>query len=477
MAALPMLAAKEKLPSGEGPSSRTSSTAKRATSASNKKRKDKDEQTEVVRSLCKTYTHTTAKLLYAFTALNDQEQQEGKATSISGAIGAGNRSMLLELVTSTLSAGMEKVVRSEDVAMRSGVVRGLRARFAPPEKKASADASTDTEGLPKDKRLKLNSSRSSLHEMQSASQTASQTASPTRSAEEASKSVPSLPALNVKLTPQTTEEEAEAEAKGKKALKPSPTVAIYERMKQWESKKEAHIRDERKKQDEKTAAEMGTTEEVKQRRQQGAWAHVQSAIRTELKADESNKLAQAEARAESEKTARTEAEEARRRQEKRAAQMAQELAESEEARLHIERQLLSTRERLAATQTKYEDVRNELSAREQREAEEREIKDILGARKFEFWPMFPNKRVLRVNDSDEFDGRVSQEFRVREESNEPGVSLLMGRSVKTQASEVQCMLFDPKVKNDLHAARWFRENGARYDSSRVRVGSEDRLRP
>lgn len=464
-----MLAAREKPPSRDDPSSRVSSAAsKRASSASSKKRKDKDEQTQVVRSLCKTYTHATAKLLYAFSALNDQEQKEGNATSVSSAIGAGNRAMLMELVTSTLSAGMEKVVRSEDVSMRSGVIRDLRARFAPPEKSATADASTDCEGLPKRPKLSR-SSASSMNSLETETPS-----SPNRTAEEASRSLPLLPALKMNAPPAKTE--AGAEAGGKKALKPGPAVAIYDRMKLWEAQKETRIRDERKKQDDKAAKEMGVTEEVKQRRKQGAWAHVQSAIRTELKAEQTNKLAVAEARVESEKTARAEAEEARKREELRAAEMAHELAESEQARLHMERQLLSTRERLAATQSKYEDVRRELSDRERREAEEREIKDILGTRSFETWPMFPNKRVLRVNDSDEFDGRVSQEFRVKEENDEPGVSLLMGRSIKTQSSEVQCILFDPKVKNDLLAARWFLDNGVRYDSSRVRVGAENRLR-
>lgn len=469
MAALPMLAAKEKPPPGDGPESRASSAAsKRASSASSKKRKDKDEQTEVVRSLCKTYTHATAKLLYAFSALNDQKQQEGKATSVSSAIGAGNRAMLMELVTSTLSAGIEKVVRSEAISMRSGVIRDLRARFAPPEKSATADASTDCEGLPKRPKLsRSNASSTNSIETETPS-------SPNRTAVEASMSLPMLRLLKTKLPP--AEAKADSEAGDKKSLKPGPAVAIYERMKLWEAQKETRIRDERKKQDDKAAKEMGVAEEVKQRRSQGAWAHVKSAIRTELKAEQTNKLAAAEARIEIEKTARAEAEEARTREKHRATEMEQELAESKQARLHMESQLLNTRERLAATQSKYEDVRKELSDRERREAEEREIKDILGTRSFEMWPMFPNKRVLRVNDSDEFDGRVSQEFRVKEENNEPGVSLLMGRSVKTQSSEVQCILFDPKVKNDLLAARWFLDNGTRYDSSRVRVGAENRLR-
>ena len=70
--------------------------------------------------------------------------------------------------------------------------------------------------------------------------------------------------------------------------------------------------------------------------------------------------------------------------------------------------------------------------------------------------MFPGRKVHRVLDSDEFDGRVSQEFRVKDsESGERGVTLLMGRVAHSSASECQAVLFDTKYHSDIEAARWF----------------------
>ena len=68
-------------------------------------------------------------------------------------------------------------------------------------------------------------------------------------------------------------------------------------------------------------------------------------------------------------------------------------------------------------------------------SEELEIRDAFGDQKLEKWPMMPTKKVLRVTASEVFDGRVSQEFRVKDtDESSKGVSLLMGRSATTTLS-------------------------------------------
>ena len=66
--------------------------------------------------------------------------------------------------------------------------------------------------------------------------------------------------------------------------------------------------------------------------------------------------------------------------------------------------------------------------------------------------------------SDQFDGRISSEFRQKDEgTDEKGVSLLMGRSAALGTSEVQCILFDPKHLSDVQAARWWEKNRRRFE--------------
>merc|ERR1719261_1235002 len=72
----------------------------------------RDEQAEVVQSLCKTYEHATQKLLYAFSALNEQSQHEDGSRNISQALATSARGALLEHLSATLAAGVEKVLRA-----------------------------------------------------------------------------------------------------------------------------------------------------------------------------------------------------------------------------------------------------------------------------------------------------------------------------------------------------------------------------
>jgi hypothetical protein len=126
-------------------------------------------------------------------------------------------------------------------------------------------------------------------------------------------------------------------------------------------------------------------------------------------------------------------------------------------------------ESLAEAQSRMEKA-EQLYARVKEQSEEQlEIAEALGARKLEVWPMLPNKKILRVLGSEEFDGRVSSEFRVKdEESLERGVSLLMGRCSATHTHEVQCVLFDPKHMSDLQAARWWAANCCRFQKAEAR---------
>ncbi len=83
-------------------------------------------------------------------------------------------------------------------------------------------------------------------------------------------------------------------------------------------------------------------------------------------------------------------------------------------------------------------------------SEELEIRDAFGDQKLEKWPMMPTKKVLRVTASEVFDGRVSQEFRVKDtDESSKGVSLLMGRTAATGRTEAQCILFDARMYSDL----------------------------
>ena len=87
--------------------------------------------------------------------------------------------------------------------------------------------------------------------------------------------------------------------------------------------------------------------------------------------------------------------------------------------------------------------------------------------------MFPGKKIHRVLDADEFDGRVSQEFRVKDaESGERGITLLMARLASGKTAEAQAVLFDPKFFSDLEAARWFARNAARFEQTRERLQRE-----
>ena len=197
-----------------------------------RKGKPGDEQAEVVRSLCKTYQHTTSKLMYAFAALYEQSKADEESKTISAALANSHRAALLEHLSSTLASGVERVIRSPDLAMRSATLRDLRARFAPAEKDSSKFADAGTQMSPKLRR-KAASTPKAIHEL------ATENAPPPTMNKSASTAdVPTVPA--------TCEGESD-EAKRKNLQRAS---ALVERLRAWESRKAARIAAERERKSE-----------------------------------------------------------------------------------------------------------------------------------------------------------------------------------------------------------------------------------
>ena len=102
-----------------------------------------DEQTALVKQLCKTYTHSVSKLVYAFAALQEQTADDSHDT-VSAALAKSSRADAIEAISTALAGGVAKVIRCEDLSLRTGVLRDLRARFVPPEPSAGVDCGVQT---------------------------------------------------------------------------------------------------------------------------------------------------------------------------------------------------------------------------------------------------------------------------------------------------------------------------------------------
>jgi len=143
----------------------------------------------------------------------------------------------------------------------------------------------------------------------------------------------------------------------------------------------------------------------------------------------------------------------------------QKVMQEAEARMReAELRMQEANARAVDAETRCESARREKEAQASKHSEHLEIRDAFGEGGLEVWPMFAGKKVWRVADAANFDGRVSQEFRVKDaQSDLPGVSLLMGRLAGSKSStEVQCVLFDAKRISDLEAARWWDANKHRF---------------
>ena len=102
-----------------------------------------DEQTALVKQLCKTYTHSVSKLVYAFAALQEQTADDSHDT-VSAALAKSSRADAIEAISTALAGGVAKVIRCEDLSLRTGVLRDLRARFVVAAPPAKVDGETQT---------------------------------------------------------------------------------------------------------------------------------------------------------------------------------------------------------------------------------------------------------------------------------------------------------------------------------------------
>eukprot|EP00967_Tisochrysis_lutea_P127763 scaffold217768_cov26-Tisochrysis_lutea.AAC.1 len=408
------------------------------------------EQTQAVESLCKTFSATTTKMIYAFSALSEMhsESKARKNASVDAALASSGHSVLIDRIASTLAAGVEEIIRSREIAIRSAVLEDLRARFVSNDPPKRLELNIDADGMlfksgglaksePTDvEQLLKEDFQGNLQETKGKG-----------ADEESSTGLEYLP-----------------------AAKSSPST-LYERQKAWEARKEARLEAERKKADEAVQKELQKRPDP-HRPGVKLYAHVESVLKKERVALENARVAQAEAIAHEALMAKEHAEKVA-EHERMLASM------SEEGRLEAERARAAALEACQAAhkearraEAKYQELLQEVENDKKARADAKEILDALDGREFESWPMFPGKKVLRVKEHKEFDGRCSAEFRCKDdESGERGVSFFMGRVYSTREVMPQCVLFDENIFSDLDAARWWARNSSRkcFESTKAEL--------
>jgi len=403
-----------------------------------------NEQLTLVKSLSKQYTAVTQKLLYAFAAISEQSES-ATSNTVSAAVASNARVEAMEVIATALSAGVEKVIRSNDVSLRSRTMRDLRSRFIT-EKPKTAEQATQAD---------INPAPATVAEvapeaigMDWTSEVDADAAAPDAAAPDAAAPDAAVPC-------------DDAPAAGAPAGA-AANFAMYERLKLWEARKAARLEGERKKKEEEEAAALVAPPK---RRSSLKYAHVVSAVRAEREGEDAKKLAAAEQRALEEAEAREAAEEQLAAHRQEAARISERMVWAEQARLQAEEELRAAKAQIEQERRTAERLR----AENEKSEEVREMLQALDGRTLEAWPMVPGRKVLRVHDSNEFDGRVSAEYRVKDvQGGERGVSLLMGRSVATRQPEVQCVLFDPAVFSDIECARWWANNRYRLEKQVLR---------
>merc|ERR1740130_2607359 len=382
-------------------------------------------------SLCKTYKATLTKLTYVFASLHDECVESNKVSNISEALRAGKRDEMMENIAQSLASGVEEILRSKDVSLRAGVLRDLRARFVVQAPPAKVDGETQT-AQPRERKPKASKEQGNGGE------------EPVAPKPEA--------AANV------SEEAAATQAFSGVPSKLTRAFSFADRQIQWEVKKLAKIQKEREEKEarEKEAAPLAPNKKAPV----NMYSHVQSAIKVARKEEEGTKLVESERRVQEEKSARTAAE--GRLAEHAAVQgKCAFLSEERDAASH---ELGVAKGRMREAESKFEVLRKKAEQEAQGHAEALEIRDAFGERGLEEWAPFPGKRIFQVTPTEQFDGRISSEFRQKDEGTaEKGISLLMGRSAALQTSEVQCILFDPKHLSDVQAARWWEQNRRRFE--------------
>ena len=444
-----------------------------------------DETTTAIKAMCKKLDATVTKLLFSFSAL-DAEQEAGKSSasaSLANALAASKRAELSNAIAETLASSVEKVIKCKNVTLRSLTLKELSAKFAVKEKPKAEMCDAGVQAAPRKPKVSVAEAAARAHAATSPSAVAFNSGF---------RKVPSLPALtddeilqqlNVKKSdtgpppppaapaapaaeaaPETAGEAKEDDGKAK-------LPGIYERQLQW-AKKAAERR-------ERLKAEKETKEREAERPPEGSkklsskWAHVQSVMKTQRLAAEESWRQDMNAEMAEERELRREAERKAREEVAARAQLQQERDAAEKARQEALEKIDKMEGRMAATQAKYEEARQAQQVLAAQHKEALEIRDAFGDKGLEDWPMFPGRKVFRVLDSDCFDGRVSQEYRVKDaESGDRGVSLLMGRLAHVKTPEAQCVLFDAKHFTDLQAARWWQQNGPRFEQAKERIQRE-----
>jgi len=414
-------------------------------------RKRTDEQAQVVQSLCKTYAATTTKMIYAFSALSEihTESASGKASSVDAALASSGRALLIEQMASTLAAAVEKIIRSPDLSMRSAVLRDLRVRFTAKTSTTKAEFGCQTDIEPPAKQQRV--SRAEGPSISVAREEAHDTAEPpsaaatgeVHSTETASGGTPS----------------GSVNASVGGAAEVGVSRGMYDRLKAWEARKEARLEMERKKADDDLQKEL---EKRSARPAAKLYAHVESVIKKERNALENARVSQAEAMAHEALMAKEHAERVAEHERMQASMSEDARREAEQNRAAALEAAHAARKEARRAEAKYQELLHDVECDKKARADLKEIADALNGREFESWPMLPGKKVLRVKEAEEFDGRISAEFRCKDdESGERGISLLMGRVYSTRAVEPQCVLFDETVFSDLEAARWWAKNAHR----------------
>ena len=242
--------------------------------------KRNEDRAQVVQNLCKTYTATANKMLYAFAAMTEMqlETDSDKGSSIDAALASSSRSHLIEQMASALTGSVEKIIRSPDLAMRSAVLRDLRARFAPKTLPTCAEFGCQAEVDPPVKQQRLSKAERLANDIATAIPVPP---SPPRAA--------SAGSVKAKPRPGSAWRSAIAPPPGEQTG--GEGSAMYDRLKLWEARREERLEVVRQKAHDKAHATFTRNQPVSK-----LYAHVESAIKRERVALEDSRVNEAETR-------------------------------------------------------------------------------------------------------------------------------------------------------------------------------------
>ena len=268
-----------------------------------------DEQTALVKQLCKTYTHSVSKLVYAFAALQEQTADDSHDT-VSAALAKSSRADAIEAISTALAGGVAKVIRCEDLSLRTGVLRDLRARFVPPEPSAGVDCGVQTwseRASPRPKR-KPKKVAEDPPAADAAAKAAAAVVAPAPAAVGVAAAAAGFaraaarPASAVAISSAAADGD-DASSRPASAL---PKVsAFHQRQMMWQSKKLIKIAEKKV---DKENKEREVTLPPMRKKMLGQYAHVESVLKRERVKEEDTRVNAAERRADEEAEARMAAE-------------------------------------------------------------------------------------------------------------------------------------------------------------------------